>query len=88
MISWLSSGSRNFQELVLGRQTELTELGEPQREVAVTPDLVGGFAGAVVMNSWTPGVPINSIAGTAIPAAPQFVELLHTAYLREPEVEI
>ena len=71
---------------ILKRQ--LTELGEPQREVAVTPDLVGGFAGAVVMNSWTPGVPINSIAGTAIPAAPQFVELLHTAYLREPEVEI
>lgn len=71
---------------ILKRQ--LTELGVPQREVAVTPDMVGMFAGAVVMNSWTPAVSINSIAETAIPAAPQFVELLHTAYLREPEVEI
>ncbi|WP_296584470.1 aminotransferase class IV family protein [Xanthobacter sp.] len=69
-------------------QRQLKKLGVPQREVAVTPDMVGGFSGAVVMNSWTPGVSINAIAGTAIPAAPQFVELLHTAYLREPEVEI
>lgn len=69
-------------------QRQLKKLGVPQREVAVTPDMVRGFSGAVVMNSWTPGVSITAIAGTAIPAAPQFVELLHTAYLREPEVEI
>ncbi|CAH0350620.1 aminotransferase class IV family protein [Sphingobium sp. CECT 9361] len=68
-------------------QRQLKTLGVPQRELAVTPDMVGGFSGAVVMN-WTPGVSIDAIAGTAIPAAPQFVELLHTAYLREPEVEI
>jgi branched-subunit amino acid aminotransferase/4-amino-4-deoxychorismate lyase len=71
---------------ILKRQ--LTELGVLQRDVAVTPDMVGGFAGAVVMNSWTPGVSIIAIGETAIPAAPQFVELLHKAYLREPEVEI
>lgn len=71
---------------ILKRQ--LTELGVPQRELAVTPEIVGGFAGAVVMNSWTPGISINSIADTTIPAAPLFVQLLRTAYLREPEVEI
>lgn len=71
---------------ILKRQ--LTELGVLQREMAITPDMVGGFAGAVVMNSWTPGVSISSIAETAIPDAPLFVQLLHTAYLREPEVEI
>lgn len=69
-------------------QRQLKKLGVPQREVAVTPHMIGGFAGAAVMNSWTPGVWINSIAETTIPAAPQFVELLHTAYLREPEVKI
>jgi branched-subunit amino acid aminotransferase/4-amino-4-deoxychorismate lyase len=71
---------------ILKRQ--LTELAVPQRGMAVTPDMVSGFAGAVVMNSWTPGVSITSIAENAIPAAPQFVQLLHSAYLREPEIEI
>ena len=71
---------------ILKRQ--LTDLGVPQQEVAVTPDMVGGYAGAVVMNSWTPGVSISSIGETVIPAAPEFVELFHTAYLREPEIKI
>lgn len=69
-------------------QRQLKTLGVPQREMAVTPDMVCGFAGAVVMNSWTPAVAISSIAETQIPAAPQFVDLLHTAYQREPDVEI
>lgn len=69
-------------------QRQLKTLGVPQREMAVTPDMVCRFAGAVVMNSWTPAVSISSIAETEIPAAPQFVELLHTAYLSEPDVEI
>lgn len=69
-------------------QRQLKTLDVPQREVAVTPDMLGGFAGAVVMNSWTPGVSITLIGETAIPAAPQLLELLHTAYQREPEVEI
>lgn len=69
-------------------QRQLKTLGVPQREMAVTPDMVGEFAGAVVMNSWTPAVSINSIGETKIPAAPQFVGLLHTAYLSEPDIEI
>lgn len=69
-------------------QRQLKKMGVPQKEMVITPDRVGGFAGAVVMNSWTPGVSINAIAETAIPAAPQFVQLLHAAYLREPDVDI
>ncbi|NJO53959.1 MAG: aminotransferase class IV family protein [Bacteroidales bacterium] len=67
---------------------QLTDLGVPQREAAITLDMVGGFAGAAVMNSWTSGVAIACIADTAISVAPNFMELLRTAYLREPEAEI
>jgi len=67
---------------------QLTAEGVPQREAVITPDMVGGFAGAAVMNSWTPGVAIAFIAEAAIPVTPMFMELLHAAYLREPEAEI
>lgn len=69
-------------------QRQLTDLGVPQRTATITLDMVGGFAGAAVMNSWTPGVAVVRIADAAIPVAPKFMELLHTAYLRESEVEI
>lgn len=61
---------------------QLDELGVPQRVQEITDP--AGLKGAVVMNSWTPGVPVHRIDETRIPEAPTFVELLHRAYEAEP----
>ncbi|MBH5335630.1 aminotransferase class IV family protein [Streptomyces pactum] len=63
---------------------QLDRLGVPQRVRAVTPADLPELAGAVVMNSWTPGVPVHRIGAVALPAAPAFVDLLHRAYREEP----
>ncbi|WP_459548220.1 aminotransferase class IV family protein [Nocardia sp. X0981] len=62
----------------------LPELGVPQRDQEVTVDDLPGFAGAVVMNSWTPAVPVHRIGVVELPPADAFVELLHRAYRAEP----
>ncbi|ATE62404.1 branched-chain amino acid aminotransferase [Thauera sinica] len=69
---------------ILRRQLE--RLGVPQREQEVTVADLPELAGAVVMNSWTPGVAVHRIDAVTLPEASSFVELLHTAYLAEPLV--
>jgi branched-subunit amino acid aminotransferase/4-amino-4-deoxychorismate lyase len=63
---------------------QLSRLGIAQRVRPVTPAEVRNFAGAAVMNSWSPGIAVNGIGPTALPAAPAFLELLHRAYRAEP----
>lgn len=63
---------------------QLDRLGIGQRVAPVTPDGLPALAGAAVMNSWTPGVPVHRIGTTRLPAAPHFLELLHRAYEAEP----
>ncbi|MEV6778223.1 aminotransferase class IV family protein [Streptomyces syringium] len=63
---------------------QLDRLGVPQRVEAVTLADLPASAGAVVMNSWTPGVAVHRIGSVSIPEAPSFVELLHQAYGAEP----
>lgn len=63
---------------------QLDRLGIGQRVAPVTPDGLPALAGAAVMNSWTPGVPVHRIGTTELPAAPRFLELLHRAYEAEP----
>ncbi|TKG72335.1 aminotransferase class IV family protein [Prauserella endophytica] len=63
---------------------QLDRLGVPQRTAAVTPADVRALEGAVVMNSWTPGVAVNRIGPVALPEAPRLLELLHQAYAAEP----
>ncbi|RLV04423.1 branched-chain amino acid aminotransferase [Streptomyces griseocarneus] len=65
---------------------QLDRLGIPQREQAITAADVPAFAGAVVMNSWTPGVPVHRIDSVDVPEAPAFLELLHRAHRAEPPV--
>ncbi|MCP2167399.1 aminotransferase class IV family protein [Goodfellowiella coeruleoviolacea] len=67
---------------ILRRQ--LDRLGVPQRVAEVTPASLSELAGAVVMNSWTPGVAVHRIGTASLPEAPSFVELLHRAYEAEP----
>ncbi|WP_329109001.1 aminotransferase class IV family protein [Micromonospora sp. NBC_01699] len=62
----------------------LDRLGVPQRTREITLADLPGLAGAVVMNSWTPGVAVHRIGGVSLPEAPSFVELLHRAHRDEP----
>ena len=69
---------------ILRRQLDL--LGVPQRVREITVDDLAGLAGAVVMNSWTPGIAVHGIGPADLPDTPEFVELLHRAYRNEPLV--
>ncbi|CAB3679233.1 aminotransferase class IV family protein [Achromobacter pestifer] len=65
---------------------QLDRMGVLQRVQAITPEDVPALLGAVVMNSWTPGVPVNRIGASTLPAAPRFLALLHAAYQAETPV--
>ncbi|QYN38073.1 aminotransferase class IV family protein [Pseudonocardia sp. DSM 110487] len=69
---------------ILRRQ--LDRLGVPQREKEVTLGDLPTLRGAVVMNSWTPGVAVRRIGPVPVPDAPDFIQLLHRAYDAEPLV--
>ncbi|MBF6331483.1 aminotransferase class IV family protein [Nocardia transvalensis] len=66
---------------------QLDRLGVPQRVEAITPADVPSLSGAVVMNSWTPGIAVHRIGTAPLPPAPKFVDLLHRAYGSEPLTE-
>jgi branched-subunit amino acid aminotransferase/4-amino-4-deoxychorismate lyase len=63
---------------------QLHRQGVLQRVQAITLANLPEFRGAVVMNSWTPGVPVNRIGSVALPVAPAFLDILHRAYEAEP----
>ncbi|MNU62887.1 hypothetical protein D3C71_521270 [compost metagenome] len=63
---------------------QLERLGVPQRSQVLRMADLPALAGAVVMNSWTPGVAVHRIGDVVLPPAPAFVELLHRAYEAEP----
>ena len=63
---------------------QLERLGVPQRSAEITLADLPAMSGAVVMNSWTPGIAVHGIGQVALPPAPAFVELLHQAYRAEP----
>ncbi|MEU6782677.1 aminotransferase class IV family protein [Nonomuraea angiospora] len=64
----------------------LDRLGVPQRAQEITLADLPALAGAVVMNSWTPGVPVHRIGSVPLPEAEPFVRLLHRAYQDEPPI--
>ncbi len=66
---------------------QLTRLGVPQRTQEITPADLPTLTGAVVMNSWTPGVAVRQINSAPVPEAPHFLELLYQAYEAEPLTE-
>ena len=66
---------------------QLDRLGIPQVTREIRAGDLPSLSGAVVMNSWTPGVPVRRIDDVEIPAAPSFVDLLHRAFEAEtPEI--
>lgn len=65
---------------------QLDRLGIPQRSQVLGLADLPELAGAVVMNSWTPGVAVHRIGEVTLPPAPAFVDLLHRAHEAEPLV--
>ena len=65
---------------------QLEPLGIAQRAQEVTLADLPALAGAVVMNSWTPGVAVHRIGAVPLPDAPDFLDVLHRAYRAEPLV--
>lgn len=63
---------------------QLARMKVPQREQVMALADVPAMRGAVVMNSWTPGVAVTGIGPHDLPPAPQFVAQLHQAYQAEP----
>lgn len=67
---------------ILRRQ--LDRLGVAQRKEQITLKRLQDLAGAVVMNSWTPGVAVRGIGSIDLPTSDTFVDLLRQAYDAEP----
>jgi branched-subunit amino acid aminotransferase/4-amino-4-deoxychorismate lyase len=65
-------------------QRQLGGLGIAQRHEDVYLAEVDRFEGAVVMNSWTPGVAVTGFGRFSVPEAPAFMEVLHRAFEAEP----
>ncbi|ALG15689.1 aminotransferase class IV family protein [Kibdelosporangium phytohabitans] len=63
-------------------QRQLEKLGVPQRFEEITDP--SRYSGAVVMNSWTPGIAVNRIGDARIPGSASFLDILHRAYDAEP----
>ncbi|GAA1248376.1 hypothetical protein GCM10009676_38380 [Prauserella halophila] len=58
--------------------------GIPPQTRDVSPDELGQHLSAVVMNSWTPGVPVARIGDTPVGQDAEFARLLHAAHADEP----
>jgi branched-subunit amino acid aminotransferase/4-amino-4-deoxychorismate lyase len=66
---------------------QLDCLGISQRVQEITLAELPKMTGAVVMNSWTPGVAVSRIGSVPLPHAPEFVSLLHRAYEAETPID-
>lgn len=66
---------------ILGRR--LRALGIPQQSRDVRLDELGNLS-AVVMNSWSPGIPVTRIGDVVLGQDPDFRRLLHSAHADEP----
>lgn len=66
----------------------LTAQGVPQRTADIRLADLGGYRAGVVMNSWTPAIPIDRIGDHQLTDGKQLQELLHDAYCAEPAVTV
>ncbi|MBY8607360.1 aminotransferase class IV family protein [Burkholderia arboris] len=69
---------------ILRRQ--LARLGITQHDREVAPADLPSMAGAVVMNSWTPGIAVRRFGTATLPDSSSLAVLLHRAYEQEPPV--
>lgn len=69
-------------------ERQLAKLGIRSRTEDISLADAESFAGAALMNSWTPAVAIRRIGSFEIPVSDAFNTLLHAAYQAEPAVRI
>lgn len=67
---------------------QLHTLGIPQRVQEISLATLPQLRGAVVMNSWTPAVPVSRIDSVKLPEAPALLDILRRAYEAEPLIEL
>ena len=63
---------------------QLARMGVAQHDRELAPADLPSMAGAVVMNSWTPGIAVRRFGTATLPDSTSFVALLHRAYEQEP----
>ncbi|WP_325437467.1 aminotransferase class IV family protein [Pseudomonas nitroreducens] len=68
-------------------QRQLERQGVRQVTRAIDQQDLPRLTGAVVMNSWTPAVSVSRIGDVEFSPAPEFVELLRSAFEAEPRVQ-
>ncbi|NNH69914.1 aminotransferase class IV family protein [Nocardia uniformis] len=66
---------------------QLERLGVAQRDQEIRLSDLSALSGAVVMNSWTPGIAVHRIDSASFSETETFVELLHRAYDAETLLE-
>ncbi|ENS5608069.1 aminotransferase class IV family protein [Vibrio mimicus] len=64
---------------------QLTKLNIPQRCEPINLNQLPKLKGAVVMNSWTPGICVTEISSNKFKSSDQLVSILRKAYDYEPE---
>lgn len=67
---------------------QLHAMGIPQRVEEISLGNLPQLRGAVVMNSWTPAVPVIRVGSVTLPEAPALLDILRRAYESEPLVEV
>lgn len=65
-------------------QRQLRVLGVRQVTQPISLSALAEPLAAVVMNSWSPGIPVSRIGNHPVRSSPEFVGLLHEAYEAEP----
>ncbi len=66
----------------------LRDMGVPQTSRAVYAAEIGDQLSAVVMNSWTPAIPVSMIAHHSMVLDTASYQLLHKAYSAEPQARL
>ncbi|MHA7304855.1 aminotransferase class IV family protein [Arthrobacter sp. TMN-49] len=66
-------------------QRRLEQMGVPQRSQDIHLVDTGNLS-AVVMNSWSPAIPVSQLGEKVLTSNPHFVRLLHEAYQSAPLV--
>ncbi|MDT0304306.1 aminotransferase class IV family protein [Streptomonospora wellingtoniae] len=66
----------------------LHALGVPQQTREIRGSELAGELSAVVMNSWTPAVPVSRLGGYRLAVGTDLACLLHEAYTGEPPIPV
>lgn len=71
---------------ILARRLRALDIPQQTRELRLSE--LGEHFAAVVMNSWTPGIPIARIRDQALANVPEFLRIIQAAYAGEPLVAV